>query len=316
MVSQDSIKQKCPRCTNDKLIEVAETSETCCSNCGYVINDESIDTRQEWKSFTDSSTGDRARAGSPTSLAVHDQGLSTNISNTYKDATGKSLTSDMQHIMKRLRVWDARSKSNTIDKNLMAAFGELARMADKLVLSNTTIEKAAYIYRKAVEAKLVRGRSINALVAASVYAACRLLSTPRNLKDIEEAANIKRKDIARCYRLLLQNLDITVDVVDPIQCIARIGSNIGLSEKAKREAVKILNEARKNDIVSGKDPMGLAAAALYLACVQCGINKTQRNIAMAAGVTEVTIRNRYKGLKDMKVITANTIELIKKKGRK
>jgi len=316
MVIKNNDKSKCPRCSSTKLVEVSDTNETCCQGCGYVINEDSIDTTPEWRAFNDGSGTDKARAGSPTTLAVHDQGLSTNISNTYKDATGKSLSSDMQHTMKRLRTWDARSKGNTIDKNLMAAFGELARIADKLVLSKATIEKAAYIYRKAVDAKLVRGRSINALVAASAYAACRLLGTTRNLKDMEEAANIKRKDIARCYRLLLQNLDISVTVVDPIKCIARIGSNIGLSEKAKRQAVEILNHARENDIVSGKDPMGLAAAALYLACVKCGINKTQRTIAMSAGVTEVTIRNRYKGLKEMKIIETNTIKLANKKARK
>jgi len=159
------------------------------------------------------------------------------------------------------------------------------------------IEKAAYIYRKALEKGLVRGRSISALIASALYAACRDTETPRTLKDIGLASNIKRKDIARCYRLLLRELNLKMPVVDPVKCISRIASKAGLSEKTKRKATKILQTAEEQKISAGKDPMGLAAAALYVACVTNGENKTQRDVAEAAGVTEVTIRNRYKGLK-------------------
>jgi len=135
-------------------------------------------------------------------------------------------------------------------------------------------------------------------MAAALYAACRDTSTPRNLKDVEQAANIKRKDIARCYRLLVKELELKMPVTDSIQCIARIASKIGIQEKTKRFATKVLKAAQENEVSAGKDPMGLAAAALYLACVKNGEDKTQRDIAEAANVTEVTIRNRYKGLKD------------------
>ena len=205
----------------------------------------------------------------------------------------------MKHAMKRLRTWDSRSKHNSLDKNLIGAFNEMGRLADKLTLSRATVEEAAYIYRKAVDAKLVRGRSINAVVTASLYIACRNTDTTRNLKDLEDAANIKRKDIARCYRLILKNLNIKTKVVDPISCVARIGSVVKVKESTKRLAMKILNEAHKMDGIAGKDPMGLAAAAVYLACINNGEDVTQRTIAMAASVTEVTIRNRFKGLKDL-----------------
>ncbi len=160
------------------------------------------------------------------------------------------------------------------------------------------IEKAAYIYRKAIEKGLVRGRSISTLMASSLYASCRDTGTPRNLKDVEQAANIKKKDIARCYRLLVKELDLRMSVTNSIQCVARIASRIGIAEKTKRYAVTVLRQAQENEISAGKDPMGLAAAALYLSCVKNGENQTQHNIAEAANVTEVTIRNRYKGLKE------------------
>ena len=108
----------------------------------------------------------------------------------------------------------------------------------------------------------------------------------------------KKKDIARCYRLLHHELELKIPVVDPVQCVARIASVINISEKTKRFAIGVLKKAQKNEESAGKDPMGLAAAALYLSCVKNGEDKTQRDIAEAANVTEVTIRNRYKGLKE------------------
>ena len=117
------------------------------------------------------------------------------------------------------------------------------------------------------------------------------------MKDIANASNIKKKDVARCYRLLIREVDLKMPVVDPVKCVARIASKAGLSEKTKRKALEILNRGEEGKISAGKDPMGLGAAALYVACVMNGENKTQKDVAEAAGVTEVTIRNRYKGLK-------------------
>ena len=307
---KEDSKPKCPRCTKPKII-IAD-DEACCSSCGYVIPEKSIATGPEWHSYNDS-TGDKARAGAPTSLAVHDQGLSTIIGLQNKDASGTPLTANMKNIMQRLKVWDGRTKGSAEDRNLKAAFSELARLGGKLSLNAATIDKSAYIYRKALESKLVRGRSINSILSASVYAACRLLSVSRNLKDLEEASNIKRKDIARCYRLLFRHLDIEAPVIDPVQCVGKIGSKLDISEKAKREAIKVIKAAHEKDQVAGKDPMGLAAAALYLGSIKSGDNVTQRQIAMAASVTEVTIRNRFKGLKNLKLVEANTIKIPEKR---
>jgi transcription initiation factor TFIIB len=205
----------------------------------------------------------------------------------------------MKSTIERLRTWDSRSQVHEpVDRNFRQAFSELNRLKDKLAISDAVIEKSAYIYRKALDKGLVRGRSISALMASALYAACRDTETPRNLKDVEQAANIKRKDIARCYRLLVKELDLKMPVTDSVQCVSRIASKIGIQEKTKRSAIKVLKTAQENEVSAGKDPMGLAAAALYLACVKHGEDKTQRDIAEAANVTEVTIRNRYKGLRE------------------
>ena len=274
------------------------TGERFCGKCGFVISETTQDTGPEWRSFSKDGGADPTRTGAPTTLAMHDRGLATIINPMNRDASGKPLTSAMKSTIERLRTWDSRSKVNaSSDKNLRQALSQLATLKDKLSLNDAVIEKASYIYRKALEKGLVRGRSISALIAAALYAACRDTETPRTLKDVADAGNIKKKDISRCYRILHKELDLKMPVVNPIQCIARIASKLGISEKTKRYAAKVLQIAQEHEESAGKDPMGLAAAALYLSCVKNNEDMTQRDIAEASNVTEVTIRNRYKGLR-------------------
>ena len=300
MTQTSSASERCQRCGKGTMLTDNDTGEMFCSKCGFVATERVEQEGPEWRSFSKDDGQDRTRTGTPTSLAMHDMGLATIINPVNKDATGKPLTASMKSTIERLRTWDSRSQVHEpVDRNFRQAFSELNRLKDKLAISDAVIEKAAYIYRKALEKGLVRGRSISALMASALYAACRDTATPRNLKDVEQAANIKRKDIARCYRLLVKELDLKMPVTDSIQCVARIASRIGIAEKTKRYAIKVLKEAQKNEVSAGKDPMGLAAAALYLSCVKNGEDKTQRDIAESANVTEVTIRNRYKGLKEL-----------------
>jgi len=274
-----------------------EIGELICGRCGYVVSERLEDSGPERRSFTDDKTN-RTRTGDGTSLAIHDHGLATLINPINRDSVGKPLSYSMKKTLKRLRVWDSRSQVQySLDRNLRHAFSELRLMKDKLALSDAVIEKAAYIYRKALDKKLVRGRSISAMIAASLYAACRDTETPRTLNDITAAINIKRKDLTLCYRILVKELDLKMPVVDSVQCIARIASKAELSEKIKRYAVKILKKAEQNRILAGKDPMGLAASALYISSLRMRVNCTQKILAQAAGVTEVTVRNRCKGLK-------------------
>ncbi|SPC33948.1 Transcription initiation factor IIB [Candidatus Nitrosocaldus cavascurensis] len=298
VVDRTLLSDKCPRCGKGPLVTDNATGEMFCGNCGYVVSERIEELGPEWRAFSKEEHEDRSRTGIPTSLAMHDMGLATVIGPIDKDASGKPLSTAIRSTIERLRTWDSRSQVHEpLDRNFRQAFSELDRLKDKLAVGESVIEKAAYIYRKALEKGLVRGRSISALVAAVLYAACRDTETPRTLKDIANASNIKKKDIARCYRLLIRELDLQMPVVDPIKCVSRIASKAGLSEKTKRTAIEILKRAEEAKISAGKDPMGLAAAALYVACVMHGENKTQKDVAEAAGVTEVTIRNRYKGLK-------------------
>jgi len=300
MTQQLQNKEKCPRCGKKNLVTDSESAELFCAKCGFVV-DEKVSNFGPERRFSDDTTN-KSRTGDRISLTRHDQGLSTIINPINKDASGNPLSASMKTSLKRLRIWDSRSRTNSsVDKNLQQALGELLKMKEKLSLSDAIVEKAAYIYRKAIEKKLVKGRSISSLIAAALYTACRESGTPRTLNEISNSINIKRKNLAVCYRMILKELDLKMPVVDSISCIPKIASTANLSEKAKRYAMKLLKKAEEEKILAGKDPMGMAASALYLASLETGENVGQRTLALAGGITEVTIRNRCKNLKELSI---------------
>jgi transcription initiation factor TFIIB len=289
---------KCQECSSKNLIHDYDTGETVCRDCGLVLYGQMLDKGPEWRAFTQEEKASRSRVGAPTSYSVHDKGLSTAISQVDRDAFGRKLPLATRLQMWRLRKWQIRSRvHSSIDRNLAQAMGELDRLTGKVYIPISIKEKSAVIYRKALDKGLVRGRSINSIAAASLYAACRGSGTPRTLREIAEASMVDRKDVARCYRLLLRELDFHMPIADPLTYVSKIAEKNGISGKTQGAAIGILREAKRKRAASGKDPMGLAAAALYIACLQHGEKKTQKDIAEAAGVTEVTVRNRYKSLK-------------------
>jgi transcription initiation factor TFIIB len=294
----------CSTCNNDKtFVTDPESGEIICRNCGVVMSDNVQDSRLEWPSFTittdevNNSRRERIRTGMPTSLARHDMGLATMIGSEDKDASGRKIDAAMHFTMNRLRTWDRRSQTDTsTDRNLRQAFSELERLKDKLGLPDSVIEKTAYIYRKVQERGLVRGRTKSEILAAAIYIACREMGFPRTLKDITAISDIKRRYIAKSYRMLIIELDLKIPLIDPIKCISRIANNAKISEKTRRQAIDIMHDIVKSGISAGKDPMALAAAVLYLSCLRTDENKIQRYIADSAGVTKVTITRRYKNI--------------------
>jgi transcription initiation factor TFIIB len=233
-------------------------------------------------------------------------GLNTVIGNNNKDSRGQNIDPSMHSTMQRLRIYNFRSQAHTsTDRNLMRAFGELGRQRDKLGLSDAMIDKTAYIYRKALGKGLVRGRSTSAILAAAIYIACREMGAVRSLKDIGEITDVKRKVISRSYRILIQELEMIMPVTDPMKCIAKIANKAKLSEKSKRMAIDVMKDLVNTEASAGKGPMSLAATILYLSCLRNDEAVSQKYIAEAAGVTEVTIRNRIKDLKSRNLSRAN-----------
>jgi transcription initiation factor TFIIB len=284
---------------NRHLVTDPETGELIDIKTGQVISESPLlSGEKEWRAFGTEKAGERARTGAPVSLARQDSGLSTIIGKTNRDAGGNVLDAGVRSRMARLRTWNARSqKSSPSERNLQRAFDMLARMKDRMALSDPVVEKVAYLYRKALKKKLIQGRTIDSVLAASIYIASRQMDMPRSLEDVSAKTGVSPKDIAGSYRTLVSKLDLRVPATDPVRYIAKVANNLGFSENIKRKALGILKEANSKNFIVGKDPTVIAASVLYVASRNTGEYRTQAEIANTTGVTEATVRNRSKELR-------------------
>ncbi len=288
---------RCPECGSTHLVRDYERGELVCMDCGLVIDDSYIDQGPEWRAFDSEQMDSRARTGAPMTYTIHDKGLSTEISWKNKDSYGKTIPTRSRAQLYRLRKWQKRIRvSNSSERNLSQALQELERMASNLGLPSDVRETAAVIYRKAVKQNMIRGRSIEGVVAASIYAACRMLGIPRTLEEIASVTRIKKREIGRVYRIMVRELKLNIYPTNPEDYIDRFCSKLKLSGEVKAKAYEIIKMAKEKDVISGRGPTGVAAAAIYIAAILMGERRTQREVAEVAGVTEVTIRNRYKEL--------------------
>ena len=288
---------KCPKCGSTHLSKDYSRAELICKDCGLVIDDELIDHGPEWRAFDSDQREKRARTGAPMTYTIHDKGLSTMIDWRNRDSYGKSIPTRNRAQLYRLRKWQRRVRiSDATERNLAIALSALDRMASSMSLPRTVRETAAMIYRKAALKNLIRGRSIEGVTAAALYAACRQCHVPRTLDEISNIAHISRKEIGRTYRYVYRELGLKLLPTSPEDYISRFCSELKLSGDVQAKTLEILQEAAHRELTSGRGPTGIAAASLYIASVLCGERRTQREVAEVAGVTEVTIRNRYKEL--------------------
>ena len=239
---------------------------------------------------------------------MNDKGITTDIDWRNKDYSGTSMNKETSRLFRRLRRQHQRTRiSNSTERNLAVALGELQRLGSQMDLPKSVKEEAAFIYRKAVEKKLVRGRSIEGVVAASIYAACRVRRIPRTLDEVGKHSRTGRKEIGRTFRAISRELLLKVAPATPQDYIPRFCSILNLPQTVETSASRILVRAEEIDLTAGRGPTGIAAASVYLASIIEGVERTQREVSDAAGVTEVTIRNRYKEICEALRIDINNL---------
>jgi len=299
-VSEEEGTELCPECGSKKLVEDPLRGEIVCAECGYVVSDHLIDRGPEWRAFDSEQRSQRERTGAPSTYSLHDKGLSSVIDKRDLDITGRRLAPKATSQFFRLRKWDSRSKiQKSRDRHLVTALADIERIVGLLNLPKNIREAASLLYRRVVDNGLARGRSIELLSAAVVYITCRQFEVPRTLEEIASATKLSSKEIGRSYRFICRRLDISLPPVSPITYVPRFGSFLGIPGPIQQRAIEILRRVLSMGLASGKGPMGIAAAALYWACLESGCKKTQKEVARAAGVTEVTIRNRFKEISEL-----------------
>ncbi|WP_254830372.1 transcription initiation factor IIB [Haloglomus salinum] len=295
----------CPECSG-RLETDTEHGEVVCSDCGLVVEEDSIDRGPEWRAFDSAERDNKSRVGAPTTKMMHDKGLSTNIGWQDKDAYGNSLSSRQRQKMQRLRTWNERFRTrDSKERNLKQALGEIDRMSSALGLPENVRETASVIYRRALDENLLPGRSIEGVATASVYAAARQAGVPRSLDEISVVSRVDRMELTRTYRYIVRELNLEIAPADPESYIPRFASDLDLSDEVERRARDLVEDGREAGLLSGKSPVGLAAAAVYAAALLCNEKVTQSEVSEVASISEVTIRNRYKELLEAaEVITA------------
>jgi len=286
---------KCTECNGRNLEKDEGRGELICLDCGLVLDDNILDLGAEWRVFSPEQGDQRARTGAPMSVMLHDKGLSTDIDWQNKDYSGKTVSSRTRSQLYRMRKWQKRARvSNSTERNLSIALAELDRMASRIGLPKAVREASAVVYRKCVEARLIRGRSIEGCTAASLYIACRQCGVPRTLDEICAVSRTGRKEVGRTERFIVRELKIRLPVPRSLDYISRFASALGLDASTELIARRMCETLEEREMDSGRGPTGIAASCLYIASVMNNQRRTQREIALICGVTEVTIRNRYK----------------------
>jgi len=302
LIGDDEFQTSCPICGN-KLVRDTEKGEIVCPTCGYATP-APADEGPEWKAMDLEEKNKRVRVGSPTTLSLHDYGLSTEISRTMRDSHGKYLDPTARVNTERLRKWQSRTRTlNSEERGLQNVLGKINELCQSLNLPDNVAQTAAQIYRTSAKMKVAKSKSILGMTAATVYLACRKCGVSRTLKEVARAARMEKGSVARYFRLVLK--EVEREYIPPPSVekyISKLTNMAGIDPKVEHLALNLSRRTYDSRISSGKAPAGLAAAYVYISSVMLGAHLPQREVADAAEVTEVTVRNRCREILDNYVI--------------
>jgi len=286
--------RRCNACGSSELRYDTERGELVCLSCGTVIEERCPDSGPEWRGFSQDDKLKRSRVGGPLTRKVHDLGLATHIDlRDVLKVRGKQrlIGLRMRRTQSRTRIYGS--------KRLVKVLGELNNVAGRLGYPERVIEDAAAIIRKAVEARLIRSNTLYPYLAVAFYIACKRNGIPKSLNEVMSEFGVSRRELWHAYRKLHSEVIRTpVRSPKPVTYVPRIVCKLGLPAEVQTKASEILFEAERAGLSAGRGPVGLAAAAVYVASILLDHKRTQREVAEKANITEVTVRNRYREIID------------------
>jgi len=266
IVELDVSSNLCPECGGSTLI-IQERGETVCKQCGLVVGERGLDISHSGiRAYSKHEKDRKERTGSPMSILMPDIGLSTVID----------------------RTWEKR--------NMLMAITELKRIGGNLNFPDRVKKSAVRLYKEVFKRQLLRGRSINGMVAACAYYACKDEKVPITLQEILSEASINDNIVKKCYKILVRELNLKISHINPVTLIPRYCADLNLGIEVEKEAMKVLHNFILRTSISGKDPKGLCAGAIYLVAKLRNVKVSQKDISRVISVTEVTLRSRYKEL--------------------
>jgi transcription initiation factor TFIIB len=279
---------KCPECGSKDFYRDEARGEVYCVNCGSLVDDNRIDTSKEYRVF-DSDDKTKERVGSSITYTKADKGMSTKIG---ENAEMNKVSGKKRGQYYRMKKWDSRSGSR--QDSIQEGLSILDRLTFELKLPTSVKEEAGRLYEKCVEEDLIQGKEREAAVAALIYLVSRNQELPRTQKEISEAAKVKERKMNRAYRSLARELGLNIRPAKPENFVSRYSSDLGLEGKVEAKARNLVVESREAGITSGKSPVSIAAAGIYIASMLGGDEITQNRVAEETGVTSTTIRKTYR----------------------
>lgn len=280
--------RNCPQCGSPKLVRDYGRAALVCSECGFVVEERIGDPGPEWRNFGNGRTN-RSRAGPPLAETIHDYGLSTEVGRGRRDARGGELPPERISQLHRLRRWDRRARFTNSDRTLARGFVEQGRLCAQLMLPNSVRNRAAAIYRRALNRGLVRGRSVETIATAAVQCACKELGFHRDSNEFEDASRVGRNATKRARSLLIRALSLPISIPNPSLYVHPAAHRLGVSRMTRGRACAIVEHIQENGLITGREPRSVAAAALYLACKSTKGDITQGKVAEVTGVSRTTI---------------------------
>ncbi|XP_019442470.1 PREDICTED: transcription initiation factor IIB-like [Lupinus angustifolius] len=286
----DAFCSDCKRQT--EVVLDYSAGDTVCSECGLVLESHTIDEKSEWRKFAnESGDNDPVRVGAPSNPLLTDGGLSILIAKPNGGAA--------DFLSSSLGRWETRGANP--DRGFILAFKTIATMSDRLGLVATIKDRANEIYKRVEDQKSSRGRNQDALLAACLYIACRQEDKARTVKEICTVANgATKKEIGRAKEYIVKQLglekgqSVEMGTIHAGDFMRRFCSNLGMNNQAVKAAQESVQKSEEFDI--RRSPISIAAAVIYIITQLSYDKKPLKDISVATGVAEGTIRNSYKDL--------------------
>lgn len=271
----------CPSHPNANLIEDHRAGDLICPECGLVVGDRLVDVTSEWRMFSsESNSKDPSRVGAAENHLLSGTDLSTSIQTlpgSSDDYSGMS-----------------RKQINNTDRQLITGFGIMREMSERIHLAKSIQDSANSTLKQVVDTKQLKGKNSEAVSAACLYIACRKEGVPRTFKEICAVSKVSKKEIGRCFKLILRALETNLELITSSDFMSRFCGQLSLPQSVQTAATTIARKSNELNIVAGRSPISIAAAAIYMASQASDYKKAAKDIGEIAGVAEVTIRQSYR----------------------
>lgn len=267
------------------------------SSCRLVLGDRIVDTRSEWRTFSNDEGGDDpSRVGAARNDLLNGSQLDTIIAS--KDASGAALAKIQ-----------GRNTAMKGERGLVQAYKDISAMCEAISLPRSIQDIAKHLYKRADDTKSLKGKSNESVIAACIFVGCRQGGVPRTIKEICTLTTIPKKDLGKAFKALekilqaegtstpggaMQDQYVPTKATNAAELMIRFCNKLSLPQKIVSACQELAKNAQRAGTLDGRSPISIAAAGIYLVSALFNCPKSPKQISEVAGVSDSTIRTSYK----------------------